>query len=95
MASETEHLMGLQENRLATVKEEEEDKGRPSSWLEKKGWKDEVFGRVVLLGKRGVWIILVVSAAIFSIAPSLSWLVGYSEEKEGGSDGERKWVWGC
>ena len=54
MASETEHLMGLQENRLATVKEEEEDKGRPSSWLEKKGWKDEVFGRVVLLGKRGV-----------------------------------------
>ena len=39
MASETEHLIGLQENRLAAVKEEaedeEEDKGRPSSWLEK------------------------------------------------------------
>lgn len=48
----------------------------------------------MLLGKRGVWIVLAVSAAIFSIAPSLThslgWLVTCKEEKRGRGIGKEK-----
>ena len=71
MASETEHLTGLQvvvfldTSRRRGLVSVEEGKGRPSSWLEAKSG-EEVFGSVV--EKKELWIV----SAIFSMTPSLT-----------------------